>query len=208
MALGTSGARDHWDATYSRTAPDLLSWHQPQPAASLELIASLALAPSAAVVDVGGGASTLVDHLLALGFLDITVLDVSPVALTLARERVGAPEGVTWLETDVLSWQPARDYDLWHDRAVFHFLVDARDQQRYVSVLRAALSGGGCAVIATFARDGPERCSGLPVARYATTELIDVLGGGFAVVGTRREVHTTPAGIRQPFTWVAVRAAG
>jgi SAM-dependent methyltransferase len=172
---------------------------------SLELIARLDVASDAAVLDVGGGASSLVDHLMERGFTDVSVLDVSEAALELGRRRVGA--GVKWFHEDLLSWRPARRYGLWHDRAVFHFLTEAADRDRYLNSLKAGLEPGGGLIMATFAEDGPEYCSGLPVARYAAIELLDLIGPGFRVIETRRELHVTPGGVTQPFTWVAARAA-
>ena len=162
---------------------------------------------SASVIDVGGGASSLVDHLVARGCTDLTVLDISEVSLAAARARVGDHAPVAWLQNDVLTWRPQRRFDLWHDRAVLHFLVDPVDQQRYVATLRAALAPAGAAIIATFAPDGPDQCSGLPVARYSVDDLSALLGDAFAVVEASREEHTTPTGALQPFTWVAARLA-
>lgn len=143
----STSRRDHWDATYRRAAPTLVSWFQPDPTVSLELFEVLQVPRDAAVIDVGGGASTLVDELRVRGFLDVSVLDISEAALALARDRVGHDEGVQFLHTDVLSWRPARQYDLWHDRAMFHFLVDGADRQRYLEVLQAAMRPGGRAII-------------------------------------------------------------
>jgi SAM-dependent methyltransferase len=172
---------------------------------SLELIADLALARDAAIVDVGGGASTLAARLLEHGFTDVTVLDVSAQALGQARAALG-PEAkrIHWLERDLLSWSPDRPYDLWHDRAVFHFLTEPARRERYGEVLRVALRPGGTAVIATFAADGPTTCSGLPVARYDAGRLAGVFGDTFTTRSTSREEHRTPAGSIQPFTWVVL----
>lgn len=160
----------------------------------------------AAVIDVGGGASVLVDELLGAGFGDVTVLDVSESALGTARRRLGAAaHAVRWLATDLLAWSPSRRYSLWHDRAVFHFLVAEDQRVRYLEVLSEALAPGGHVVIATFAADGPLTCSGLPVRRYSPVELATELGAGFETVTTRREDHLTPAGAIQPFTWVLAR---
>jgi trans-aconitate methyltransferase len=177
---------------------------------SLELIEVLGLPLDTAVLDVGGGASILVDALVERGFSDVSVLDVSATALELARRRLGAaPTGaassVHWLHEDLLVWQPARRYDLWHDRAVFHFLVEPEQRDRYVNLLCEAVHPGGCVIIATFAPDGPESCSGLPVARYGADDLARVLDG-FEVVATRGEQHRTPAGVVQPFTWIVARS--
>ena len=174
---------------------------------SLELIERLAVPSDAAVLDVGAGASTLVDHLLERGFTDVSVLDISEAALEGGRRRVGAATGVKWLHEDLLSWRPARRYGLWHDRAVFHFLTEAADRDRYLSSLKAGIEPGGGLIMATFAEDGPEYCSGLPVVRYGATELLELVGSGFRLIETRRELHVTPGSVTQPFTWVAARAA-
>lgn len=173
---------------------------------SLELIERLDIAPDVAVVDIGGGASILVDRLVERAFSDVSVLDVAEVALDAGRQRVGEGAGVTSLHEDLLSWRPSRRYGLWHDRAVFHFLTDATDRARYLESLKAGLQPGGGLVMATFAEDGPEHCSGLPVARYDAQDLLALLGDDFRVVEVRRELHSTPGGVTQPFTWVAARA--
>jgi len=197
----------HWDAAYSSRGVEGVSWFQSTPTVSLELIGRLGVEASAAVVDVGGGASSLVDQLVAAGFADVTVLDVSEVALDVGRRRLGDRPGVSWLHQDVLVWQPDRRFGLWHDRAVFHFLTEEADRVRYLSTLAAAVGPNAGIVLATFAPDGPEYCSGLPVVRYSAEALAAVLGNRFTVVASRREVHTTPGGVAQPFTWVAARAA-
>lgn len=211
---GDSGERAaHWDAAYADRGTEGVSWFQPEPRVSLELLESLGVPRDTPVVDVGGGASLLVDRLLDLGYGDLTVLDVSGEALAAARTRVPGDAPVEWLRRDVLAWQPERPYGLWHDRAVFHFLVDAADRATYVGALRAATAPGALVVLATFAPDGPDRCSGLPVARYGVTDLAAVINGNtgdpagddFTVVASRRELHTTPGGATQPFTWVALR---
>jgi len=201
----TSGERtQHWDAVYQGSKPEAVSWYQPEPVVSLELLDALAVAPDAAVLDIGGGASVLVDRLLARGFSDVTVLDISATALRASRQRIGDDTRVAWIGQDLLSWKPIRRYDLWHDRAVFHFL-SGEDVESYREVLDRAVTPGGSVIMATFAPDGPERCSGLPVSHYSAEELGAVLGGGFEVVESRREEHTTPTGAVQPFIWVAAR---
>lgn len=195
----------HWDSIYSSTADSGVSWYQAEPRMSLDLIDALGIASDDGVIDVGGGASMLVDNLLARGFTDIGVLDVSEAALAVARGRLGEATGVQWLAQDLLTWQPTRRYRLWHDRAVFHFLVDATDQARYLRVLRDALDPGGAVILGAFAPEAPDRCSGLRVVRRDTRQLTDVLEG-FTVVDARTEEHSTPRGVRQPFSWVAARA--
>lgn len=198
----------HWNTLYDTHAADAVSWYQREPQASLELIDVLGIGPDAAVVDIGGGTSTLVDRLVAREFHDVTVLDISTIAHDLARDRVGKDAPVHWTRADVLTWSPPRHFDLWHDRAVFHFLVDAADRHAYLSTLRAAVPAGSV-ILATFAPDGPDSCSGLPVARYGPDDLADLLEG-FEIAEARRDVHVTPSGAEQPFTFVAAHrsAAG
>jgi trans-aconitate methyltransferase len=156
-------------------------------------------------VDVGGGASSLAAQLVEDGWTDVTVLDGSSEALAAARARCPEPQRIQWLNVDLLQWTPDRAYDVWHDRAVFHFLVDESDVVTYRRTLRGALASGGVAIVATFAADRPTHCSGLPARRYDADELVEALGPGFTVVVTALEEHRTPSGSVQPFTWVAVR---
>ena len=136
----------------------------------------------------------------------MSVLDISDTALQIGKARLGEAAPLTWLRADLLLWRPARRYGLWHDRAVFHFLTDQDDRDLYLRLLGTTIEPGGAVVIGTFAADGPERCSGLPVARYSPEALAELLGAGFRVAVTRRELHTTPAGVVQPFTWIAAIA--
>jgi len=205
---GGDARRVHWEHVWARSGPSAVSWYQRLPAVSLELIGELGIPTGAAVLDVGGGTSGLVDALLARGFTDVTVLDIAAAALRTARERVGASNAAHWLVADVLAWEPDRGYDLWHDRAVFHFLTDADDRRRYLDILHAALRPGGAVVLGTFAADGPTTCSGLPVVRYSPEQLAEALGPELEVAATRREEHLTPSGAVQPFTWVAARHRG
>ena len=200
-------AGGHWEDAHRSRAPDELSWYQPEARTSLDLVAAAGVETSAPLIDVGGGASVLVDDLLARGHTDLTVLDVSATSLDRARHRLGPDaDRVAWVAHDVLSWRPERRYGLWHDRAVFHFLVDGADRAAYLAVLHAALAPEGAVVVGTFAADGPESCSGLPVERYAPDALAEALGPELVVEATRREEHHTPSGAVQPFTWVLARA--
>ena len=210
MAVSSSSGdrARHWDEAYQARGVDGVSWHQPVPRVSLELIDALGISRSTAVVDVGGGASTLVDHLVARGFEDLTVVDVSARALEATRDRLGPDSRVTFLREDLLEWRPARRYELWHDRAVFHFLVREGDRRRYLQALRGALAARAAVVIGTFAPDAPEMCSGLPVVRYSADELVSLLGDRFEPLESRREEHVTPRGRVQPFTWLAGRLDG
>lgn len=197
---------DHWETLYATAAPTEVSWYQREPATSLRLIQDLAVEPSASVIDVGAGEATLVDRLLDLGFTDLTVLDLSQHALTDVRERIGErARHVSFFHQDVLTWKPDRQYDIWHDRAVFHFLTERTSRNRYVEIAALAVRVGGSLVLATFAEDGPTHCSGLPVSRYSAEELEDAYSGSFSLVAAEREEHVTPSGAVQPFTWVVLR---
>lgn len=193
----------HWEATYRARGHEGVSWYQPSPAVSLELIEALGVPLESAVIDVGGGASLLADQLLEHGFRDVTVLDISASALEAVGRRLGV--AVHLIHGDLLHWRPARSYDLWHDRAVFHFLVVEDEQRRYLERLHEAVRPGGFVVLGTFAPNAPRTCSGLPVARYSRDDLDGLLGPRFELVVERRERHTTPGGVVQPFTWVAGR---
>lgn len=203
----TPHRRDHWQDVWTGKDPERVSWFQPDPAVSVALIQSLGPRRDAAIVDVGGGASLLVDRLLGLGFVHLAVLDVSDAALAHAAGRLGAMgDDVAWIASDVLDWRPAPGlFDLWHDRAVFHFLTDPADQRAYARVLDAALSPDGAVILGTFAPDGPEKCSGLPVQRHDAASLAAVLGPGFRLVEERAEDHATPGGAVQKFRWSVFR---
>lgn len=192
----------HWEQIYHARAPDEVSWFQARPEPSLALIDACALGPDAAILDVGGGASNLVDHLLAAGHRDVTVLDLAAAALARTRARLGpAAADVTWIEADVTRYTFSRAYDLWHDRAVLHFLIEADDRARYRRAVEQALRPGGWLVIGTFAPDGPERCSGLPVMRYGPESLQQLLGPLFRLEECRRVAHHTPTGAEQRFVF-------
>lgn len=199
----------HWQRVYGQRDATDLSWYQERPSVSIELIEGLDVPPDGAVIDVGGGSSSLAGDLLALGFRDVTVLDLSPAALEAARERVGGVSSeIEWVAADVRTWEPSRHYALWHDRAAFHFLVEGDDRKSYVDCIRNAVAPGGFVIIAAFAEDGPERCSGLPVMRYEAGQLATAMGPDFAVVTSRREEHVTPNGDVQPFTWLVLQKDG
>jgi SAM-dependent methyltransferase len=196
----------HWENVYRTKGERELSWFQEIPSISWELIRSAGATRHSAVVDIGGGASRLVDALVDEGFEDVTVLDLSESALAAAKTRLGpTAAGVTWIVADVARWKPLQRYDVWHDRAAFHFLTDEADRIAYVECLREALRPGGYAIIATFALDGPERCSGLPVVRYDAASLGKVLGDVFNLVETRRHDHHTPMGSTQRFQFSMFR---
>jgi SAM-dependent methyltransferase len=190
----------HWQEIYESKAETEVSWHQDHPAASLTLIEGAGLPKDAGIIDVGGGASRLVDNLIEEGWTNITVLDIAPASLDKARRRLGDRAAlVTWLVADVTQWTPPAQFDLWHDRAVFHFLTEASDRAAYASVMANAVSSGGHAIVGTFALDGPERCSGLPVCRYGGESLAAEFAAHFRLVVSITEDHITPAGNVQRF---------
>lgn len=198
---------EHWDEVYATRAPDEVSWFQRTPATSLRLLNQWA-SPRSSVIDLGGGASTLVDSLLDAGWEDLTVLDISSEALKQVRGRLtDKAQRVHFVVADARSWQPRRTYDVWHDRAVFHFLVDATDRDRYIAVLSQALAPGGVVVMGTFAHDGPTQCSGLATARYDREGIARIFAPAFTLEHTEREEHVTPSGTFQPFLWSVLRRA-
>lgn len=206
---GSKTTVSHWASVWSEKQPTNVSWFQPEPAPSLTRIDALGLRKDAGIVDIGGGASPLVDRLLERGFVHVAVLDIAEAGFHHAVERLGPlADDVTWIEADVTQWQPVPGlFDLWHDRAVFHFLTEPGQQQAYARVLDRALSPDGTAIIATFAPDGPEKCSGLPVSRHDGASLSSVLGPGFRLIEERREDHVTPGGAVQKFCWCVFRRA-
>ena len=206
--MSEPGRQAHWLKVYKEKGEKQVSWFQEKPAISLELIHGVGVKPNSAIIDIGGGASRLVDALLSEGYRDLTVLDLSDDAVGITRSRLAERAAlVKWIVTDVTEWEPSRQYDLWHDRAAFHFLIDAADRAAYLDRLMHAIRPGGHAIIATFAIDGPERCSGLPVMRYDATLLSATLGPPFALIGTRRQDHTTPTGGLQRFLFSVFRRA-
>jgi trans-aconitate methyltransferase len=197
---------EHWDDVYRTRDADAVSWFEPEATGSLAVLDRNGASARKSLIDVGGGASVLVDNLLRRGWTDVSVLDLAGAALHVARSRLGSrAAGVDWIVADVTRWSPPRVYDVWHDRAVFHFLTDPSDRAGYVEAMAAALAPDGLAVIAAFAPDGPERCSGLPVMRYDADELAAVVGPAFRLVDVERQVHFAPTGVRQAFTWAAFR---
>jgi hypothetical protein len=203
--MAAPDSRQHWDAVYGRRAATEVSWYEAEPAHSLELIAAAGLAPAAPIIDVGGGASLLVDRLLARGHTDVTVLDLSGEVLVQVGARLGAlRQYVTLIEQDIRTFSPARSYALWHDRAVFHFLTDAADRARYRSALLAATAPGSHIIIATFGPQGPARCSGLNTCRYDADSLASELGSHFRLSESHLLEHVTPTGTRQQFLYARI----
>jgi 2-polyprenyl-3-methyl-5-hydroxy-6-metoxy-1,4-benzoquinol methylase len=200
--------RQHWEDLYNERGEFQVSWFEDAPTISLELLRGIGAAPGSRIIDIGGGAARLVDALVRMNYDAVTVLDVSAEALSIARARLGEQAAsVTWITADVTQWQPRQNYDVWHDRAAFHFLTEAAERAAYVGCLTKALPPGGHAIIGTFATDGPERCSGLPVARYDAESLSCTLGRSFALIETRRHDHTTPTGGIQRFLFSVFRRA-
>ncbi|MGH7668791.1 MAG: class I SAM-dependent methyltransferase [Gemmatimonadaceae bacterium] len=199
--------RSHWERLYRTTGPDQLSWFQAEARLSRQLIERALPDREGRLVDVGAGASTLIDGLLAAGYRAVTVVDVSSRALELAQQRLGPVAGtVHWEHADVLMHAfPPASFDFWHDRAVFHFLTSADERARYVAQVRGAVRVGGLVLVATFAEDGPTRCSGLDVARYSPAQLHGEFGPEFRLLESHRELHTTPAGREQAFTYCLCR---
>ena len=199
----------HWEGVYATKGENEVSWFQESPAISLEMIRQADPDPKAAVIDIGGGASRLVDRLLQEGHRSIAVLDLSAHALDAAKMRIGpAAADVDWIVADVTTWQPTRLYDVWHDRAAFHFLTELRDRAAYLERLRSAIRPGGQVIIGTFALDGPEKCSGLPVRRYDSAALAAELGAEFELIEARNEVHHTPWNSTQAFQFSRFRRRG
>jgi ubiquinone/menaquinone biosynthesis C-methylase UbiE len=199
--------KQHWDSIFQHKTAEQQSWYRPHLERSLALVEASGLGTQAAVIDVGGGTSTLVDDLLARGYTDVTVLDLSEAALRATRDRLGNQvHGVHWIAADITRAElPEARFDFWHDRAVFHFLVDADARQRYVAAVRRALRPGGHIVVATFGPEGPQRCSGLDVVRYDAPSLHAAFGATFEKVGAFEETHTTPWGAEQEFVYCYCR---
>lgn len=196
----------HWNAVYAAKDAQEVSWRQSAPAPSLAALDRFTPGTDSAFVDIGGGVSNLVDALLSRGWTDLTVLDISQAALDIAGKRLGdAASRVHWLAADITQWAPQRAYDVWHDRAVFHFLISQESREAYRHAMLQGLRPGGLAVMATFALDGPERCSGLPARRYDAAGLAAEVGPEFNLVEHWREEHVTPAGGVQRFTWAVLR---
>lgn len=209
-APGQAPRQAHWEGVYTSKEETGVSWFQDNPEPSLELIERIAAGNGKGkdtdIVDIGGGASRLADHLLERGFRRVAVLDISQAALDLACLRIGRRASeVQWIAADVTEWNPSQRFDIWHDRAAFHFLVDAADRAAYIARMAAALRVGGQAIIATFASDGPEKCSGLPVNRYDPEGLARELGDDFTLVDSRKHDHATPWNATQRFQFSLFR---
>ncbi len=200
-------AKSHWEGIYRTKLPTQVSWYQLHARRSLDLIRRVSPPPEGAIIDVGGGASTLIDDLLDTGYHDLTVLDLSAAALAVVRARLGTRANtVRWIEADILNASlPETGYSVWHDRAAFHFLTAPADRARYVAQVRQTVRPGGFVLVATFADDGPTRCSGLEVTRYSPVALHAEFGAPFHLMTSEREEHVTPGGVRQAFIYCLCR---
>ena len=194
--------KTHWESIYLDKSPLEVSWFQKEPRLSLQLITNTGLSTEAAIIDIGGGASVLIDHLFERGFRHLAVLDISGAALSHAKQRLGSSsEEIEWFETDVTAFDSPHPFDIWHDRAVFHFLTEATDRKRYVDTLKRTLKSGGHLILAAFAIGGPTRCSGLDIVQYDADKLAQELGDDFTLVEQLSEIHVTPSNQEQLFAY-------
>jgi SAM-dependent methyltransferase len=201
--------KEHWENVYINRPSTEVSWYQPRPGLSLRLIRDTGLDMGSPLIDVGGGASTLADTLFDEGYQAITVLDVSASALAHASDRLGKKAcGIQWVEADITAFEPSRRYQLWHDRAVFHFLTDKTDRASYVETMHRTLMSGGHVIIMTFAIGGPQKCSGLDIVQYDAEKLLAELGHGFDLLDSGHVTHITPAGDEQEFAWFRLDYTG
>lgn len=197
-----SNRKKHWANVYLKNSPFDVSWYQDKPEISLELIRSTQINNVEAIIDVGGGASFLVDNLCQEGYTNLSVLDISGIALSVAKDRLGKlSKNIKWFEEDITQFNSSQQYTLWHDRAVFHFLTDPLDRKSYLQKLKKYLRPNGHLIIATFAVDGPEKCSGLEIVQYDSEKIKNELGGGFVLVNEIKELHITPTEKVQKFMY-------
>lgn len=198
--------KDHWNKVYETKKPTEVSWYEPMPEVSLTYITDCKLEKDAAIIDIGGGDSFLAEFLLAQGFTDITVVDISEKAIERAKERLGEKaDEVNWIVADVSKFQPERQYDLWHDRAVFHFLTEESQIENYLSSVKDAVKPGGFVVMGTFSENGPTKCSGLEIKQYSISQMQDLFYEGFSTLSCKNIDHQTPSGGMQNFTFCSFR---
>ena len=192
--------KDHWENVYKKKSPIEVSWYQSKPSISLSIISSLSIEKDENLIDVGGGASTLVDYLLEEGFKNISILDLSSNALEQAKKRLGEKSKlVNWQAEDVTNYSPKKTYSLWHDRAVFHFLTERSDKEKYKKVLESSVRVGGYVIIAAFSIGGPKKCSGLDIVQYDAEKIRRELGQNYKLIEEKSESHVTPDGKEQLF---------
>jgi SAM-dependent methyltransferase len=192
----------HWDHVYTTKQPTAVSWYEPEPTHSLELIAASGLPANSSIIDVGGGMSMLGARLVELGYSDVSVADISAAALERGQSQAGrAGTNITWIEADVRTQDFERRYGLWHDRAVFHFMLAPQDSDAYLATLHRSLRPGGHLILATFGPDGPEQCSGLPTTRYGAQALSAALGSEYELLSAALDTHQTPSGATQQFLY-------
>lgn len=204
--MNDANRKSRWETVYNTKGENEVSWFQENPAPSLALIDLARPTLDSTIVDIGGGASRLVDNLVAQGFNRVTVLDISEAALEAAKARLGGRASqVQWIVADVTKWYPSQTFDVWHDRAAFHFLIDPADRSAYVRCMKRVIKPGGHVIIGSFAIDGPEKCSGLPVNRYDAASLAKELGEGFELMESRRHDHSTPWNSPQRFQFCIFR---
>lgn len=200
------GGEAHWQETYESHAPTDVSWYEADPSTSLRCISQTRHAGAQSAIDVGGGSSNLVDRLLDLSLDRVAVLDISASALAVSKHRLGRrADRVDWITGDIRTIEDVGRSDVWHDRALFHFLTDEKDRRRYVELAERTVPSGGTAIVATFSLDGPTRCSGLDVCRYAAPDLAQAFAPGFDLLASEDHAHITPSGITQPFVYVSLR---
>ncbi len=207
MVSAVAQLRTHWDQAYQTKSDVERSWTQDAPAESVHYVTKYTTDVNAPVIDIGGGASLLIDELLNAGYSNVSLLDISQAALDETKTRIDATTNkthVSYVCADITQWQPTHTYATWHDRAVFHFLTDKNDQNIYVALASTAIASGGHLVLATFAPEGPESCSGLPVQRWSADELVKLSKDSFTLVESTLSTHTTPWDSKQPFTWVVL----
>ncbi|HEY1072047.1 class I SAM-dependent methyltransferase [Brevundimonas sp.] len=203
---GSDAGEGHWRKVYRETGADAVSWYEAEPSASLEALARAGVSGARSFVDVGGGASRLVDQLLDRGWSDLTVVDIASEALAVSQQRLGErAHGVNWLAVDISAWTPSRSFQIWHDRAVFHFMTEPEQRAGYKTALRLGTREGSLAIFATFALTGPERCSGLPVRRYDARALAAEFSDHFELLDSWQDDHVTPSGRVQPFLWSVLK---
>jgi trans-aconitate methyltransferase len=206
--MDNAARQAHWENVYETKGENEVSWFQENPTISLDLIDATGVTKAASIIDIGGGASRLIDVLLERGFAALTVLDLSEKALATAKARLGSKAAkVQWIVADVTRWEPAESYDVWHDRAAFHFLTEPGDRAAYAARVLRGVRPGGHVIIGTFAPDGPERCSGLPVMRHDAASLGETLGRSFELLESRQHDHQTPMGGIQRFQFSRFRRA-